>query len=119
MLSPYSLLIPCIPLTTHRYFRKFTVPDFANAGHIPQENVVLEAGSLPFPVSMMSELRKMGMVVEVDNGTLVLRENMTVAFEGVPLTPEQAKILTKLDKKLVNFKINLVCRWEDGSFHEY
>lgn len=101
------------------YFNNFSVPDFAKAGDIPEETVAVEAGPLPFPISMMQELRKMGMVVEVENGKLILREPMTVAFSGIPLTPEQAKILTKLDIKLVNFKVNLVCRWENCGFEEY
>lgn len=102
-----------------KYFKNFVVPEFANAGFIPENTVAVEEGPLPFPVSMMPELRKLGMVVEVEDGKLVLRQPMTVAVEGVPLTPEQARILTKLDIKLVDFKINLLCRWENGSFSEY
>lgn len=101
------------------YFKEYSQPEFAKAGAVPEKTITVEPGPLPFPISMMQELRKMGMVVEVEDGKLVLREALTVAVEGVPLTPEQAKILTKLDIKIIDFKMNLICRWEDGKYHEY
>jgi hypothetical protein len=67
---------------------------------------------------MLDELRKLGMIVEVENGKVVLREPMKVAEEGVPITPEQARILVKLDRKIINFTITLLCKWEDGEFEE-
>lgn len=101
------------------YFSEFSVAEFAKAGTVPTESMALEAGPLPFPISMMGELRKMGMVVEVQEGKLVLRDTMTIAFADVPLTPEQAKILTKLDVKLIDFRIKLISRWENGAYQEY
>jgi mRNA turnover protein 4 len=102
-----------------RYFAEFSVPEFAKAGTVPDQSITLDAGPLPFPISMMQELRKMGLVVEVEAGGLQLRDAATIASAGSPLTPEQAKILTKLDMKLIDFKIKLLCRWEDGAYQEY
>lgn len=67
---------------------------------------------------MLDQLRTWGMIVEVDDGKVILRESLKVATAGEPLTPAQAKILTKLDKKVSTFKINLLCKWEDGEFEE-
>jgi hypothetical protein len=68
---------------------------------------------------MLDELRKLGMVVEVDHGKTMLREPCAVATAGVPLTPEQARILVKLDRKTINFTINMLCKWEDGEYEEF
>jgi hypothetical protein len=80
---------------------------------------VLQPGALEFPTTMLDELRKLGMVVEVEDSTVVLRSPITVASVGVPLTPEQAKILVKLDTRIIEFKVNLECAWEDGNFTEF
>lgn len=101
-----------------KYFKNFKSEEFALAGSLPRENVVIPPGELPFPVSMLDELRRLGMVVEVEDGKLVLREPVTAAQEGVALTPEQAKMLVKFDRRIVTFTIDLLCRWENGKFEE-
>lgn len=66
---------------------------------------------------MVDHLRKLGLVVEVDNGTVVLMQEFTAATAGEALTPEQAKMLVHLDKKLDSFSVKLECYWCDGKFH--
>ena len=56
------------------------------------------------------------MVVEVDNGQLVLREQYIAATVNIPLTPEQAKVCTHFDMQLSIFKIKLQCHWTEGEF---
>ena len=126
-----------------KYFKNFSVLDFAKGGAILNEDVTLEAPQgkkvssifmlsfnehlsinyfivLPqFPITMCDELRKLGMIVEVENGQLVLRQAISVAKAGVPITPEQAKILRKLDRKTVVFKMDLLCAWENGNFSDF
>lgn len=68
---------------------------------------------------MLDVLRKLGMVVEVDDGTVVLRSAITIAKVGEPLTPEQAKILVKLNTKIIEFKVNIECAWENEEFTEF
>lgn len=103
------------------YFNEFSRKDFAKAGTLPDETIIIPPGPLPkkFPVSMMDELRKLGMVVEVENAQLALRTPFTAATSGQPLTPEQAKVLTKLDMKIVDFKIKLEAMWANNDFIEY
>lgn len=101
-----------------KYFSKFSSAEFAKAGAVPEETVVMEAGPTPFPVSMVDELRKLGLVVEVEDTTVVLRQSHTVATAGVPITPDQAKLLVKMERRIVNFKINLISCWADGKFTE-
>lgn len=102
-----------------KYFGKFSSPEFAKAGTVPTETIILQPGPLEFPVSMADELRKLGLVVEVADTTLLLRNSFSVATEGSPLTPEQARLLVKLDRKIIDFKIELVSSWSDGKFTEY
>lgn len=67
---------------------------------------------------MIDQLRKLGMIVEVENGVLQLREPFRAAESGEHLTPEQAKVLVHFQRKLVDFKIDVTCCWSDGSFEE-
>lgn len=102
-----------------KYFKNFSSPEYALAGTVLEEDVVIPPGELTFPVSMLDELRRLGMIVEVDDGKVVLREPYTAASSGAPLTPEQARILMKFDRKTINFTIKLECKWENGKFDEY
>ncbi len=101
-----------------RYFKDFSRPDFAKAGAIPTEDLELAAGPLAFPASMIDQLRKLGLVLEIDNGELALRDSYVVTQAGVPINPEQAKLLHHLNKPIVEFKINLQCVWTSGKFEE-
>lgn len=102
-----------------KYFKKFSSPGFAKAGTVATEDIVLEPGTLEmFSVGMIEELRKLGMVVEADNGKVALRARLTVASAGHPITPEQAKILVKLDRRIVDFKLHLQAEWSDENFTE-
>jgi mRNA turnover protein 4 len=85
---------------------------------VSKVNVILEPGPLPFAVPTLDQYRKLGLVVEVDNGVMELREQFIAAEEGAPLTPEQAKVLVHLDQKVDEFKLHLSCVWNDGKFEE-
>ena len=100
------------------YFKDFSVADYAKAGAIPEEDVVIPEGSIPFASSMLDQFRKLGMVVEVVDGNLALRDNFVAAKAGEPLSPEQAKVLAQFDIKLINFTIRLQCYWNGGNYEE-
>ena len=102
-----------------RYFNEFSQLDFAKAGHVAEEDIILPIGDLPFAVTMLDQLRKLGLIVEVNNGKVVLRTPFTIATAGEPLTPEQAKILVHLNQKIITFSIRLISCWEGGEFEEY
>jgi mRNA turnover protein 4 len=100
------------------YFKNFNFVDYAKAGFVPSEDIVYETGPLPtsFPTSMIEQLRKLGMEVEVDNGKLVLKDDFTAATKGQPLTPEQCKAHVHFETKLSPFILTLDCFWSDGKF---
>ncbi len=100
------------------YFESFHCPEFAKAGHLPTEDFILQPGELPFDVSMLNHLRLQGMIVEVEVGKIMLREPYKVCVTGVPLTPEQCRVLKFYDRKLVDFTIKLLCHWEDDDCEE-
>jgi mRNA turnover protein 4 len=101
-----------------RYFKDFRFPDYAKAGSIADRDVVLSPGPLAFPTPMLDQLRQLGLVVEIDNGQVMLRNRFVAASEGEPLTPEQAKLLVHLDIKMAEFSIQMLCHWNGGNFEE-
>jgi len=98
------------------YFRDFAHLDFAKAGTVPEEDIILKPGKLSFPGAMLDQMRKLGMIVELDDGKMMLRTTYVAAKKGVPLTPEQAKALVHLDRKIADFTIHLTCHWSNGVF---
>lgn len=103
---------------TLKYFKNFHPAEFAKAGAIPSEDIVLEPTDLSFQPSMLDQFRKLGMIVEIDNGVIQLRSSFTAAEAGVPLTPEQAKVLVHFNMPIIDFKINITGMWSDGEFQE-
>lgn len=98
------------------YFNSFHAPEFAKAGHLPTESITIPTGNLFMDVSMLNHLRLQGMIVEIEMGQVMLREPFKAAVAGVPLTPEQCRVLKFIDTKLVDFTIKLICHWEDEEF---
>lgn len=101
------------------YFNSFSSEEFALMGDVPEDDILLQPGELELPTTMRENLRKLGLVVETDDGKLILREPHYLAKKGQPLTAEQAKLLVKFDMRLSLFTVKLLCRWQDGSIEEY
>jgi Insertion domain in 60S ribosomal protein L10P len=70
---------------------------------------------------MMEQLRKLGLVVEMNNGQLELRTAFIAAKQGEPLTPEQATLLKHLDMPISKFKVDIItyCNLKNGNVEEY
>lgn len=102
-----------------RYFANFTYEDFARAGFESDEDIVIPMGELSLDRSMLDHLRKQGMIVELELGKIILRQDFIAATAGEPLTPEQCRVLKLLDRRLVQFSANLLCHWGNGEFEEY
>jgi mRNA turnover protein 4 len=99
------------------FFRNWMVPEFARGGHVSPTTIVLNPGPLEgFPTMMLDQFRKLGLIAEIENGKIMLREPYAAAQEGEALTHEQCKLLEKLDVKLVNFTIVVDCYWSNGEF---
>ena len=110
------------------YFASLAMPEYAKCGTIcpmtitiTSEYMISDAAN--YPACMMELLRKLGLPVEVRNGSLVLaggRTSYVVCTKGEELTAEQCKILVHMRIKLSVFRINLLRRWEkkDGAIEE-
>jgi len=101
------------------YFKALKIPDFAKGGDQASETVILQEGYIfDKPTSMLDQLRQLGAVVEIENGHVVLKNTFVAAKKGVHLTPEQAKMLTHLDKKLGMFELTVNAYWGAGEFED-
>lgn len=79
-----------------KYFDTLSVADYAPPGFVHSETIVLPAGELgAWPVSMMDQFRKLGVVVEVEDGLLLNRHELNMCTAGEPITPEGAKLLVR------------------------
>lgn len=106
------------------YFSKLSEEEFARAGNTASRvvKITLEQVSC-HPVGQVDLFRKLGLPVDIDNGKLTLiggQKEVTVCKDGDTLTAETCKLLTHFDVKLAEFRLTLVCRWNnDGSFEEF
>jgi len=102
------------------YFDGLVEPDFARADSVAKRTVTVTSGMLEkFPVSIMEQFRKLGMPVEIQNGKVVFRDGRTqfgICKEGETISAEKCKLLVHFGIKLADFKVSLICRWEDGEF---
>ncbi|CAN1825012.1 mRNA turnover protein 4 homolog [Linum perenne] len=77
-----------------RLFCEYEDYDFARTGCKASEKVELNQGPLEqFTHEMEPFLRKQGLPVRLNNGTVELISDFVVCEEGKPLSPESARIL--------------------------
>lgn len=115
-----GLLLTSLPRQqVESYFEQWEEPDFARSGSVAPEEVLVRNDMLSkFPVSMMEQFRKLGMPVEIKNGKVLLidREEWRLCKAGESLNAEKCKLLVHFEKKLANFKVQLVAYWSQGDF---
>lgn len=105
------------------YFHTMHEEDFARAGSVaPREVKVTQEEVGNHPVNMMEHFRKLGMPVEVQMGKIVLvggQKEFVLCKEGQTLSAEVCKLLVHFGIQVAEFKVDLVCRWEEGEFESY
>lgn len=115
-----GLLLTSLPRgEVESYFAKWEEPDFARAGMVaPEEIIVTNDMLLGFPVSMMEQFRKLGMPIEIKNGKIHLtaRDEWRLCKMGEMLSAEKCRLLVHFDKKLAKFKVQLGAYWSNGEF---
>lgn len=98
-------------------FAAFETPDYARAGFIPQETIVVSAGNLEqFPHTMVDQFRRLGMSVRLNRGVVVLPNDFTLCTADVPITPEQGRLLELFGHQLATFRVHLVSMWKQGEY---
>ncbi|XP_003745888.1 mRNA turnover protein 4 homolog [Galendromus occidentalis] len=100
------------------WFEDFREADFARAGFVATETVVLKENDLDdFPHSMEPQFRRLGLPTRLVRGKIQLTNEFTVCNEGDVLTPEMADVLKHKGIQMAEFHITLECVWKkDGSF---
>ncbi|CAD8175226.1 unnamed protein product [Paramecium octaurelia] len=102
------------------YCDTYKIPEFARAGHISDQTIVLKEGIdtlKGFAHSIEPYLRKLGLNTQLINQQIVLNEKFILAQEGKPLTVEQTKILRLMNQKLAYLEIAPLCVLEkNGTF---
>jgi mRNA turnover protein 4 len=87
-----------------RFFDAYTVQEFAKAGTIANQTIILPKGPkilAGFSHSMEPYFRQLGLNTTLVNGEIILNEDFVVAEEGKPLNVEQAKILVRVSFPIV------------------
>lgn len=88
------------------FFHNYKEDDYARSGFVATEDIEIPAGPLPaqFEYSMEQYLRnQLLMPTEIRGGKVCLVHSYTVCTKGKKLTPEQARVLKLLDKKMSSF----------------
>lgn len=89
-----------------KFFREYKEDDYARSGFEATEDIEIPAGPLPpqFEFSMEQYLRhQLLMPTEIRGGKVCLVHEYTVCKKGKKLTPEQARVLKLLGKKMSAF----------------
>lgn len=90
------------------WFDVYEDEDFAKSGFIATETVELKSGPLPeFPHSIEPQLRQLGLQTNLNKGIVTLFKDHVVCKKGDVLSPEQARILKLLKKKMAKFRVLL------------
>ncbi|UZJ53832.1 hypothetical protein CBS101457_003152 [Exobasidium rhododendri] len=105
------------------WFADYAREDFARAGNVATQDVILEAGPImmsldppePLPHSLEPQLRTLGMATELKRGVPTLLERFVVAKKGEKLTQERAQILKHLLIKDATFRLIPIVHWTEGA----
>jgi mRNA turnover protein 4 len=105
------------PKEANAFFADFGEQDYARAGFVPTETLTVPAGRLSteaFPHTQAETLRKLGVQVRLDKGVIVVTQDAVLCTEGVPITPEQGRLLKLFGHRLAVFSVSLVSVWKKG-----
>jgi len=102
------------------YFNKYVESDYARAGNIATETVILQPGPLEqFPFNMEPALRKLGLPTSLQRGVVTLLKETTVCKAGAALKPEEARLLKLLCIHQAEFKVTIeAVLSKDGAFED-
>lgn len=99
------------------YFNTLSVSDYPRSGFVATEQVDVKEGPLPqFIGSMVESLRSLGLPVDLKKGAVVLTRDYTICKKGQTLTPEQAKLLQHFDRKMAEFRLEMLSVWSEGKY---
>jgi len=102
------------------FFKDYAVLDYARSGFVPTETIVLPRGTIDMPFSLEPRLRQLGLPTLLSEGVINLLADYKVCEAGIPLSPESARLLKLLDRKMSQFRAQPTSFWgPDGEFEEF
>lgn len=100
------------PQEVLEYFNQLQMEDYARAGNIVKEDVLIDEGPLDgFQHTMEPLLRSLGLTTTLKKGVVHLLQPYTICSNGDILTPEQAKLLKLFQRPLAQFQIKVKAHW--------
>ncbi|GFE55406.1 mRNA turnover 4 family protein protein [Babesia ovis] len=115
------LVTPESPDVVKKKLEGYKVNDFAKAGNIATDTIILKPGdgSLDvFPGNMEPQFRQLGLPTTLKMGKIELLGDYLVCESGTPLTPNQARVLKVLGIRMALFETSIYCYWNNGSYRE-
>jgi large subunit ribosomal protein L10 len=91
----------------------------AKPGQTAPYNIIIPAGPTPFaPGPVISELASVGIKTSVQEGKLVVKEDIVVAREGEKIKQKVAEILLRLGIQPMEIGLNLVAVYDNGIIYK-
>jgi large subunit ribosomal protein L10 len=115
---PFLLLTQLDPFKLSKLLLKNKTIGYAKAGQISPMDITIPEGPTPFaPGQIMGELGAVGIKTIVEKGKLVIKSPVTLVKKGQVINDKIAGILSKLDIKPIEIKLNLVAAYEKGMIY--
>ncbi len=91
----------------------------AKPGQTAPNDIVIHAGPTPFaPGPVISELASIGIKTSVQEGKLVVKDDVTVVREGEKIKQKVAEILLRLGMEPMEVGLNLVAVYDNGIIYK-
>ncbi|KJP87970.1 hypothetical protein AK88_02404 [Plasmodium fragile] len=105
------------PLKVLKFFNDFQPQEYIKGGNISTQDVTLKTGDvLNVPVSMQKDLQKRKVTFDIVDQKIVIREDKILAEKDKIISPENAKLLRMLNRKIANFDITVLGYWNLNKF---
>lgn len=103
------------PFKLYRELEKLRMKAPAKGGEIAEEDIVVKKGDTPFkPGPIVGELQKAGIPAAIRGGKVVIDKDVTLVKKGERISPEVAKILSRLEIKPVEIGLKVYALYENG-----
>lgn len=103
------------PFKLYRELEKLRTKAPAKGGEIAPEDIVIKKGDTPFkPGPIVGDLQKVGIPAAIEGGKVVIKKDVTIVKKGEKISPDLAKILTRLEIKPIEIGLQVYALFEDG-----
>jgi len=103
------------PFKLYRELEKLRTKAPAKGGEVAPEDIVIKKGDTPFkPGPIVGDLQKVGIPAAIEGGKVVIKKDVTIVKKGEKISPDLAKILTRLEIKPIEIGLQVYALFEDG-----